>query len=171
MARRTSYPILRRDLEMERLERDLSRAQMVIMDLMPDRFRRVLSSYVHCETERDLYGWSYKAAEALVELCDPIQPPLLDGYPLDSPRAPCPLCGAVPTTIGAVGYALPEGLLRHLQGTHNVWQCGVFWVAESKARQRRHDMAAGRVWAVPRPKLNEATVGSSKGPAGKKEER
>jgi hypothetical protein len=53
-----------------------------------------------------------------------------------TPRAYCPLCGegAQSLVIGYDGYALPDGLRRHLGGMGNARSCRVMDVVRTLAR-------------------------------------
>jgi hypothetical protein len=55
----------------------------------------------------------------------------------ESPRAICPLCGDDSNNPFSIrGFAVPDGLLRHLEGSHNAIQCPVFEIACALARER-----------------------------------
>lgn len=112
-----------------RLEDELFLARAAIIDLMSEPARKVLDSYYHAE---NAWAWSRDASEKIVSLCTDVSPSLYDGY--DSPRAKCPLCKAGPATPYHEGFALPEGLVRHLLGTHNASACPVFDAARALAR-------------------------------------
>lgn len=112
-----------------RLEDDLFLARTAIIDLMPEPAQKVLDSYYGAE---NAWAWSREASEKVVSLCEDVIPSVYDGY--DSPRAKCPLCKSGPATPYHEGFALPEGLIRHLLGTHNSRACPVFDAARALSR-------------------------------------
>jgi hypothetical protein len=114
------------------LEADLWRAHRALVDLMDEPHREVLNSYLHATDS--LWRWRENAALRLVDLCRDVEQRTYGGYPLGAPRAVCPLCGGGSSAPYDKGFALPEGLMRHLLGTHNSRQCDIFFAAESMAR-------------------------------------
>lgn len=61
------------------------------------------------------------------------------------PRALCPLCGDGAQGARDVrGFAVPEGLRRHLLGELNSRQCRVFGAAEGIARDSVRETGGGR---------------------------
>jgi hypothetical protein len=63
----------------------------------------------------------------------------------DSPRARCPLCDAQPdNAYSSEGFALPEGLLRHLGGTGNSRECAVMRAARELGQDQIDRLECGR---------------------------
>lgn len=116
-----------RDATIRRLRDDLYVTRRAIIQLMPDDRRALLDAAGHCDTFEDVHAWGRWAADALIGAAAAGADPLLYSGPL---RAPCPLCGAEAQTPYERGFSLPEGLRRHLEGTHRSRQCSVFMAAE-----------------------------------------
>jgi len=130
-----------------RLSSDLYMARRTIVDLMPEPAQRILDSF-DGEDRREVWIWAEKAADQIVGLCETVEQKYYDGYPLGAPRARCPLCGGGSSTPYDKGFAIPEGLFRHLLGSHNSRQCDVFAAATQLALDGA-DMRAS--W--PKPKM------------------
>src|SRR2546430_17552179 len=129
--------------ETDALRDELSRARSTVLQLMPERIRDILVSYHNCRSTSELREWQYKTAEKLVEVAESRPAHEMGAYASLSPRALCPLCGGSSDNPGsALGFALPEGLLRHLVGSHNASPCPVLEVALSLCRE--HTLARER---------------------------
>ena len=137
MARRPTYT---RSSEIEtkvrELEHELWVARTAIIDLMSEPAREILKGHYRHEMNSwgDAWHWAERAAEQIVELCEDVQQATYQGYPMGAPRANCPLCGRGTSGPYAEGFALPEGLVRHLTGSHNSRQCDVLRAALGLAR-------------------------------------
>lgn len=93
------------------------------------------------QTLADVADWAEHAASAMLDLCHPQPAETMGGCRGDSPRATCPLCGGDSSTSDDVkGFAVPDGIIRHLLGTYNARQCPVFGAAVAQARAQ-FDMA------------------------------
>lgn len=109
--------------EIRRLKSELHSARRTIVDLMPDEISRLFGDYFDCETRNDLDRWQGEVIEAIIETASPLKP-VHDSYYF-APRAYCPLCGDGSQGPYDEGFALPEGLRRHLAGWGNCRQCSV----------------------------------------------
>lgn len=118
----------------QELETELFALRFALIEMMPHKARAILHGHGRLTNMREWYAWAKAAAEQIVDLCTDVESPTYMGVPLGSPRARCPLCGAGPQTPYESGFALPEGLNRHLTGGHNAHQCPVFGAAERLAR-------------------------------------
>lgn len=128
------------------LEDKLWMTRRALIGLMPEDVRNVLDSYRSRGDEpTNLYAWSRQAAEEIVALARDVEQPLYQGQPLGSPRAFCPLCAAGTSSPYESGFALPEGVTRHLLGTYNCRQCDVFEAAFELARSYRDSPIGPRV--------------------------
>jgi len=117
------------------LREELARTRYTVIQLMPSRVREVLETSFDCRSTADLSKWQRDAADSLLELAEPWPSRGIEGGSL-SPRARCPLCsGGSDSAAGADGFAIPEGLLRHLLGSHNANPCPVFEVATALCRE------------------------------------
>lgn len=121
-----------------RLRDDLYLARETIIELMGPEARQILTSHYRCSSRQEGWHWAEAAALEIADLCHPVTQQTYQGHPVGSPRANCPLCGEGSQAFyeHQMGFAIPEGLLRHLLGTHNSRQCGVFGAAQAMARDR-----------------------------------
>lgn len=118
-----------RDLQDELLETRLN-----IINMMPWEAYLSLSSYDSCKSRIETYQWPNAVASRLSELAK-LLPPNIFGT---SDRAYCPLCGAGSSRGYANGFAIPEGLRRHLVGWGDQ-ECPVFAIAMRLARDAWHE--------------------------------
>ncbi|MEM5459638.1 hypothetical protein VSR69_33000 [Paraburkholderia phytofirmans] len=109
------------------LESDLSMSRYVIVDLMD--VRGLLDGYVGLEDYKDLVVWREKALERVLDAADP-RPAMQMGDLGSGERALCPLCRGSASSPSVRGFAFPEGLKRHLLGSHTPHQCEVFAAAD-----------------------------------------
>ena len=105
----------------KRLQDELLTARYVILHLMPQNFLNLLTSYYDCKSREDTYQWENMVAEKLLEYVEII--PYHPEYGRE--RAYCPLCGEGSDGPVEKGYALPEGLRRHIVGEGNTKKCPV----------------------------------------------
>jgi hypothetical protein len=113
--------------EIERLREQLYDARRCIVDLMPEHYGDMLESYYRCESRPDRHRWQYATADEIVD--DVIEQRqqlanIADRAYYDD-RAPCPLCGGESSSPYTRGFALPEGLRRHLTGWGQSQRCPV----------------------------------------------
>jgi hypothetical protein len=118
------------------LKRDLDAAVRSVILLMPDAAQIILRSFYHCESKENTYRWRHIAASEVIHLAKPLPNEVFDSRD----RAYCPLCGVGATPPSPKGYAIREGLRRHLIG----WggqetQCFVFNAVELSARSHWSD--------------------------------
>lgn len=112
------------------LRDDLDQAHQTIVDLMPEDIQKLLNGYYHCQSESDTYSWQRDVIEQIIQKAIPLQPH--SNYSSD--RAYCPLCGRGSSSGYENGFALPDGLSRHLRGDGNNRQCDVMAAAQALAR-------------------------------------
>jgi hypothetical protein len=113
------------------LRRDLDAAVRSIILLMPEDAQSILRSFYECESRDKTYRWRHLAALRVVHLAKPLPKGIHDSRD----RAYCPLCGEGALPPSAEGYAIPEGLRRHLFGWGGKQtQCSVFNTVELGAR-------------------------------------
>ncbi|SAL57549.1 hypothetical protein AWB69_06248 [Caballeronia udeis] len=126
-------PPIRRDFEDEirRLKNDLFVTRQALVDLLDTQ--DLLSGYFGCKDFDQIDKWRLERASAVIEAAW-VRPGAEMGDPR-WPRAICPLCRqGAQGTRDVQGYAVPEGLRRHLLGELNSRQCAVFAAAEQIAR-------------------------------------
>lgn len=142
MPRRSAYnPFEERDREIRRLQDELFRARVALIDLMKPEARAVLESYYRVKTTQDWYRWPDDAAEKIVDLCTDVTERTYQGQVYEA-RARCPLCGEGPQSYyeGRSGFKLPEGLRRHLVGYGRSQECSVFGAARALGRDHYQSM-------------------------------
>ena len=135
MARRTTYTTpTEQERKIRDLESDLWLAREAIIELMGMEAKALLTSFRPATDRVALMRWTSETAEKIVDLCENVKQMNYQGHPFGAPRALCPLCKQGTTSPNEYGYALPEGLIRHLTGSHNSRQCDVFGAAVALAR-------------------------------------
>lgn len=110
----------------DRLQRELYHARQAIIDLMDEETRGLLMTLYGCRSREEAYAWGDDVIKKLVERAA--------GAQISPGRAICPLCKDGPQS--GDGYALPEGLRRHLAGwSSSIRQCSVMEAAVALAVQ------------------------------------
>ena len=107
--------------ELRELRNALYMARRTIVDLMPEHFAKLLTSYHRCKSTREYHAWCGTTAEQIVSLVPAEEIRL--GY--DSRRTACPLCKGLGHGPHPNGFTVPEGLHRHLTGYGNAHHCDV----------------------------------------------
>lgn len=133
--KRRPPPLDDRDVRIRNLEDDLYMARQAIINLMPEHIRSVLAASTWCETVDEVLDWERWAVDRFLDFVE-----LLPGHERDEfpryRRANCPLCRGEASTPYNRGYAVPEGLTRHLRGSHGNHRCDVVDAAYQQARAR-----------------------------------
>ncbi|HUA81788.1 MAG TPA: hypothetical protein VL997_15530 [Dyella sp.] len=111
-------------------------ARATIIELTGPKFEKVLYAPPDLCKSGSVYSWFRDAVEKVLELADVIK--------IDDPlggqrRAICPLCRAEAQNFynHGPGFTYPEGLRRHLHGSHRSAQCPVTEAAHELAIDRR----------------------------------
>lgn len=124
------------DDRIRKLESDLYMARITIIELTGPKFEKVLYPPSDFGKLGSVYWWFSDAVEKVLELADVIT--------IDDPlggqrRAICPLCRAEAQNFynHGAGFTYPEGLRRHLHGSHRSAQCPVTHAAHELAIDRR----------------------------------
>jgi hypothetical protein len=121
----------------ESLKQDLSIVRWTVLSLMPEDVQSILRSYYKCGSEEEAIRWEGVTAEKIIALAE-ILPS--KGWAYSGERAYCPLCKHGANSPFEEGFAVPEGLRRHLVGWGgNTHQCGIFRVASELAREYWYD--------------------------------
>ncbi|CAI8823485.1 hypothetical protein [Methylocaldum szegediense] len=118
------------------LEDRLREARYTILNLVPKEAQEALKSYLSCESRQETYGWLDRTAETIVSLAQILAPEKGSYF---SDRAYCPLCGGESTSPYERGFAVPEGLRRHLVGWGNTRPCAVLEAAFALAKEYWHE--------------------------------
>lgn len=114
------------DNEEPALRRLLREANETVLHLLPREVREVIEApYPGLETWSDIYRWESQAIQQVIRSAKPIECSSREF----GPRAMCPLCGYGGANFYEDGYALPEGLARHLEGYGKTQQCRVMKAA------------------------------------------
>ncbi|MFM0059215.1 hypothetical protein PQR64_26645 [Paraburkholderia phytofirmans] len=115
------------------LDEELAMSRNTIVELMD--IRGLLDGYRGLDDHSDLTAWRAKAVERVVNAADP-KPALQMGDFGHGERALCPLCRGSASSPSVRGFAFPEGLRRHLLGSHTPHQCEVFAAADKSIIRR-----------------------------------
>lgn len=132
-------PVAMRDAKVESLEKRIQKleeelyvARHFVIERLPEHLSGLMSDVIY--GKRPQTG----LIEKIVEATEPIS--AYERDPIGSPRAYCPLCDAGSTGwYGEAGYAIPEGLARHLTGYGNTRRCQVMEIVNALERSRRED--------------------------------
>jgi len=131
-----SWFVYKRVETIESLKHDLSTVRWTVLSLMPEDVQRILGSYYDCGSEEEALMWENITAEKIIALAEILQS---RGWAFFGERAYCPLCKNGSNSPFEEGFAVPEGLRRHLVGWGNTHQCGIFKVALDLARDYWYD--------------------------------
>ncbi|RQQ08387.1 hypothetical protein DF161_29135 [Burkholderia stagnalis] len=103
----------------------------------------LLRGYLGVRDDNELDSWRRATLAAVLDNAQ-VRPGEEMGDPR-WPRALCPLCRqGAQGTRDVRGYAVPEGLRRHLLGELNSLPCPVFRAAEAIALENIYDIQQGR---------------------------
>jgi hypothetical protein len=124
------------DERIRKLESDLFMARVTIIELTGPKFEKVLYPPSDVGKSGSVYSWFRDAVEKVLELADVIT--IKDSLG-GQQRAICPLCRAEAQNFynHGPGFTYPEGLRRHLHGSHRSAQCPVTEAAHGLAIDRR----------------------------------
>ncbi|MCQ4241909.1 hypothetical protein [Stutzerimonas stutzeri] len=122
--------------ECRKLRSDLYMARTTILQLMPEAVQEAVKGYISCKSHDDVWQWKRGAIENILLLAQSKPAKEMDEYASSTDRAYCPLCGGSAQTIyGGKGFAFPDGLRRHLEGSYNSHQCSVFEAIQGLGRE------------------------------------
>lgn len=120
--------------EVRRLNDELWTARNAVLEVLPDHLSQVLDRYYDCSTREGVFTWLDTAIDAVLGSAERKPARDMGEYSSSSDRAFCPLCrGSADTIYGEKGFAFPDGLDRHLRGSHNARQCVVMKVVTDLA--------------------------------------
>lgn len=113
--------------ENSKLTEELYAARETIFYLVSTQAQKALEGCFVCKSYADTVKWRRESIERLLLVAEPKSAGEMDEYASITDRAFCPLCGgSADVPYGGKGYAFPDGLRRHLAGSHNSRQCAVF---------------------------------------------
>jgi hypothetical protein len=137
------------DDEIRQLKNKLYSARSPIVDLMPKDIADLLQNHRGCESRADTYKWQSDVVDTIIDKA--IFLPERVSYS-GVQRAYCPLCRDGSQGPYDEGFAISEGLRRHLIGWGNVRQCRVtdaafalaseYWDSTVEEAERRKRAAA-----------------------------
>lgn len=142
--------------EIRRLKNDLYMARRAVIGLMPPDIGPLLRGYYPCASREEGARWFDDLVDVLIDRAGSAA---LPASAWGERRTLCPLCNRGSDSPYVEGYALPEGLRRHLTGWGNTHHCVVmeivsklayehwherFGEAERRARQAEQDALAER---------------------------
>lgn len=123
MTRRYFDPELTAEAKMNRMREEMDTLRWIIISLIPEPYQSVINPPYEF-TREESKMWLSKTAWAIINLTTP-----------ERDIAPCPLCGAVANVFfGGRGFKYPDGLHRHLTGSHNAAHCRVMYAADGVRR-------------------------------------
>jgi hypothetical protein len=114
---------------MSRMREEMYRLRQTVVSLVPEPYRNVIQPPYDFTQEQSRI-WLNIAAIEVVKLTETNA----DG------KAPCPLCGEVSNYVGSTGFTYPDGLIRHLTGSHNARHCPVMYAADGLRRVRHREL-------------------------------
>jgi hypothetical protein len=112
------------------LQLQLEQTRELVIALLPEQARRIVEPRFALTID-EVITWHSHTVERVIELAEP-KP---DFNQQD--RAPCPLCRRGPEQGVHDGFTVPEGLRRHLEGSHNFHRCEVMAVAYTLTKNQR----------------------------------
>lgn len=123
--------ILRRGTDdIEELRYQVEYLCELVLDLLPAPFADILRVAPRAEwspgSTGTIHSWRSDVVPQVIECTEPLE----SHRDSRSQRARCPLCKEGPSQGSDEGFTIPEGLTRHLNGSHNFHRCQVMAVAE-----------------------------------------
>jgi len=112
------------DDEIKRLRAKIGELRRDLIDMVPWKFRQLMTLWVDPETQFNLALWERDLIAKILENTTVDRA----ANPYFRDRAPCPLCGDTPDADRR-GFAFPVGLERHLEGFGTIRQCPVMRAA------------------------------------------
>lgn len=140
-----TYPIS--DAQLLHLKHELHDSRRTIIGLIPnEEVRDILKSYQKCNNKDNAWCWAESTSAKIADLADARPAGEMGDFPGNSARAHCPLCGGDSEAVarGISGFAVPDGLKRHLLGSHTAKQCEVFSAALELCREYLDALGAPR---------------------------
>jgi hypothetical protein len=110
--------------EVQRLKEDLYLAREAILDLLPDDLGEVARKMSQVHSWEELNDLEKRLTAAVMQKAEPLSPGSYVSTS-SSKRAYCPLCRSGSSAPYESGFALPDGLQRHLRGEGNTRRCSV----------------------------------------------
>ncbi len=122
------------EMEIKQLKNLVWKTRRGLLALMPSDIVNLLDGHLSCESDDDAKRWRDDVIDVLVERAE--HTAFVDPRRGDV-RVWCPLCKEGST--GGSGFALPEGLRRHLEGSYQATRCFVMEVVLGLLYDHVHD--------------------------------
>lgn len=110
------------------MQDEMYRLRRTIVSLVAEPYQIIIDPPYDFTREQSR-GWLNVVAHEIIGLTKPDA----------NGKTTCPLCGDVANYAGSMGYAHPEGLHRHLTGSHNSGQCPVTYAADGLRRVQHRE--------------------------------
>ena len=129
------------DSDIKELNGQLRKARCAIIDIAPEFYRELLEDYSECISRPEVMDWLDRVVRVVLEHADVFDKQFPDD-PAPRTYAYCPLCRhGVTSFTRRRGFVFPDGLKRHLDGSHGADQClvleQVVLLARSYVDERR----------------------------------
>lgn len=128
-----------KDETIKRLNDELMMLRYELISVAPQEAGLLLGSYYKCKSRSEIHHWLNDIAEQISAMAKPLPKYQNSVW---GERGNCPLCGSGGNSFNDEGFALPEGLRRHLVGFGNAHHCVITKAARDLARQYGHDQFA-----------------------------
>jgi hypothetical protein len=97
-----------------------------MQNMLPTLQKILDSGLADLKTTDERWKWQQDAEEKIIKATFPLPAFMMGDYFSMTPRTHCPLCGdgVIPNYgVHLQGFAYPDGLRWHLEGSHNMRQC------------------------------------------------
>jgi hypothetical protein len=121
-------PELTAESKMSRMRDEMETLRMTVISLSREPYRSIIEPPYDL-TQAQSRDWLATTSNRVIELTGP------DSHG----KAACPLFGAVSQFVGSEGFTYPDGLDRHLTGSHNAHQCPILYAANGLRRVRHRE--------------------------------
>lgn len=137
---RTTSPL---EAKIRELENELFVVRDTLFHLVQPELGTLLRGQYGCKTFEEVSAWKERAVDEIIAFAmGGGESEKVVRLSMDDNRALCPLCLNGPDSPYYDGFSLPDGLRRHLLGTHRVHQCRVFRAAERMAQESAREAQA-----------------------------
>jgi hypothetical protein len=125
---RRQRPSFDYEREIAKLREALFRARSAVIDMVPPKAEGLFGGVFSCQSRDEALKWFDHLVVKALEIADSKEARQIGDWGAGA-RAFCPLCGDGSSSPYAQGFAYPEGLRRHLDGSYNARQCRVTEIA------------------------------------------
>jgi hypothetical protein len=122
---------------LDRLRHELYEARRAVLAMLPAPLEHLAEGFYGSQTWTELDAWERDFGEAVIATAAVLS---REEGSILQPRAYCPVCRDGSSSPYDRGFALPEGLRRHLHGNGNTVQClvtrAIFGLARDSRREK-----------------------------------